>query len=121
MPAARKPAAAPLLTVAYATPGSANPPKRKASVIPDNIGHQAAQAELNAAIFPHYLLGRQLALEEVVREMLLLLPAANRAQVVERLQFHADDAIERIEAGIADQNERATTCGYVCTLLQQGA
>lgn len=91
-----------------------------APALPENIGHQAAQAELNAAIFPHYLLGRQLALEEVVRELLLLTPVLERAALVDRLRFNADLAMVRIESGIADPHDDAATCGYVCTLLQQG-
>lgn len=111
----------PRLTVAHSTTTPSGRAANRTPTIPDGISHQAAQAELNAALFPHYLLGRQLALEEVVRELLLLLPADKRSTLVEQLQFHADDAIERMEAGIADPQDDASTCGYVCTLLQQGA
>lgn len=119
MPAAKKTAPRPALTVAYATTVHAQAAARR-SAIPDGISHQAAQAELNAALFPHYLLGRQLALEETVRELLLALPDSARAAVVDRLTFHANEGIERIQDGIADPHDDAATCGYVCALLQQG-
>ena len=91
-----------------------------AAPLPSSIGHQAAQSELDARIFPHYLLGRQLALEEVVRELLQALPEEQRAEVASRLAFHTDLAMQRLNAGIDDQQDDAATCGYVCTLLQQG-
>lgn len=87
--------------------------------LPADIGHQAAQAELDTQLFPHYLLGRQLALEEVVREIFSTLPPDQRAQAADRLRFHTDLAMQRLSAGIADPQEDAATCGYVCTLLQQ--
>lgn len=93
---------------------------RGAVPIPENIGHQAAQAELDAALFPHYLLGRQLALEEVVRELLLGLAPEQRAELVDKMRFNADLAMQRLQDGIADPKDDAATCGYVCTILQQG-
>lgn len=93
---------------------------RGSSPIPENIGHLAAQAELDALIFPHYLLGRQLALEETVRELLLATPVEERAELVDKLRFNADQAMRRLQDGIADSKDEAATCGYVCTLLQQG-
>lgn len=91
-----------------------------AAPLPSNVGHQAAQAELDALLFPHYLLGRQLALEEVVREVFLALPDDQRAEVASRLRFHTDLAMQKLNAGIVDPKEDAATCGYACTLLQQG-
>lgn len=91
-----------------------------AAVLPSDIGHLAAQAELNALLFPHYLLGRQLALEEVVRELLLAVPAKQRADIVDRLRFNADQGMERLTDGIPDPKDEAATCGYVSTLIQQG-
>lgn len=88
--------------------------------LPSDIGHMAAQAELDAAIFPHYLLGRQLALEEVVRELLMAMPEAARADIVDRLRVHSDLAMAKLNEGIGEAKEDAATCGYVCTLLQQG-
>lgn len=92
-----------------------------ATPLPSAIGHQAAQAELNAAIFPHYLLGRQLALEQTVRELVLLLTPEQRHTLVDRLRFDADLSMQRLQAGIADERDDAATCGYICCLLQQGA
>lgn len=94
-----------------------------AAPIPSNIDHLAAQAELDATLFPHYLLGRQLAMEETMREILLALPLEVRGPIVERLQWNADFAMNRLtEApGITDPKEEASACGYVATLLQQGA
>lgn len=96
---------------------------RNAAPLPPSIDHLAAQAELDATLFPHYLLGRQLALEEVVRELLLATPLETRTAVVDRLQWNANQAMERLTsgAGIADTKEEASACGYVATLLQQGA
>lgn len=96
---------------------------KNAAPIPSNIDHLAAQAELDAALFPHYLLGRQLALEEVVRELILATPLETRAAIVDRLQWNANQAMERLTSGggIADTKEEASACGYVATLLQQGA
>ena len=91
-----------------------------AAALPSDIGHMAAQAELDALLFPHYLLGRQLALEEVVRELLLALPAGARAGIVDRLRVNADVGMDRLNEGVAEAKEDAATCGYVCTLLQQG-
>lgn len=88
--------------------------------LPSDIGHMAAQAELDAAIFPHYLLGRQLALEEVMREVLMALPDATRSEIVDRLRTHADLGMAKLNEGIGEAKEDAATCGYVCTLLQQG-
>jgi hypothetical protein len=100
-------------------PSRARAPKG-APVLPSGIDHLAAQAELDAFLFPHYLLGRQLALEEVVRELLLALPPAQRASIVENLRFNADMGMERLTDGITDPKDEAATCGYVATLLQQG-
>lgn len=85
-----------------------------------SVDHLAAQAELDATLFPHYLLGRQLALEQVVRELVMQLPAEVRDQIKENLRLTADSEIERLQDGIADQKDEAATCGYVCTILQQG-
>ena len=90
------------------------------AALPSDIGHMAAQAELDAALFPHYLLGRQLALEEVVRELLTSMPDAAREEVVDRLRVHADLGMAKLNEGISEPKEDAATCGYVCTLLQQG-
>ena len=92
-----------------------------APALPSAIGHQAAQAELNSTIFPHYLLGRQLALEQAVRELLQEASADVRARVLDRLRFDADLAIERLQTGIEDSRDDAATCGYVCALLQMHA
>ena len=100
-------------------PPVARAPKASAA-LPSDIGHMAAQAELDAALFPHYLLGRQLALEEVVRELLMALPEAARENIVDRLRVHADLGMGKLNEGIGDAKEDAATCGYVCTLLQQG-
>ena len=90
------------------------------AALPSDIGHMAAQAELDAALFPHYLLGRQLALEEVVRELLMALPEAAREDIVDRLRVHADLGMAKLNGGPIEPKEDAATCGYVCTLLQQG-
>lgn len=87
---------------------------------PSNVDHLTAQAELDATLFPHYLLGRQLALEQVVRELFLAAPDDMRADIVDRLRFEADLSMERLTEGIEDPKEEASTCGYVATLLQQG-
>lgn len=89
--------------------------------LPTSIDHQAAQAELDALLFPHYLLGRQLALEEALREILMAAPADTRASIVDQLRFNADCAIERLQQESNDPKEDATTCGYICTILQLGA
>lgn len=91
-----------------------------AAPLPSDISHQAAQAELDERVFPHYLLGRQLALEETVREILLAVEPSARAEIVDRLRFNADQAIKRLQDGIEDYKDDAATCGYVCTLIQQG-
>lgn len=88
--------------------------------LPSDIGHMAAQAELDAAVFPHYLLGRQLALEEFMREVFLALPEPARTEIVDRLRVHADLGIAKLNEGEREVKEDAATCGYVCTLLQQG-
>lgn len=93
---------------------------RGAPLLPENIDHFAAQAELDAQLFPHYLLGRQLALEEVVREMVMTLPDAQRADFAKRLREASDIAMDRLQEGIDDNKDEAATCGYVCTLIQQG-
>lgn len=95
-------------------------PAAGGNVLPNDIGHAAAQAELNAELFPHYLLGRQLALEQVVRELLLAVPDAQRRAMVDTLQFNADQAMARLRDGIRDPKDESATCGYICTLLQQG-
>ncbi len=120
MRAAKKPAQ-PALTVVASSASSRTTAGLTTRQLPAGISHQAAQAELNAALFPHYLLGRQLALEETVRELLLQLDPDQRQAITDRLQFHADEAMERMEAGAASPAEDAATCGYICTLLQQGA
>ena len=93
---------------------------RGAAPLPSNVDHMAAQAELDHQLFPHYLLGRQLALEETVRELLLLVPDKTRFAIADRLRENADAAIQRLEAGEEDAKSQAATCGYICTLLQQG-
>lgn len=89
-------------------------------MLPNGIDHMAAQAELDALLFPHYLLGRQLALEEVVRELVLALPPKTRAGIVERLRLNVDVSMDRLSGGIDDPADEAATCGYVATLIQQG-
>lgn len=89
-------------------------------MLPNGIDHLAAQAELDALLFPHYLLGRQLALEEVVRELLLAAPSKTRAGIVERLRLNVDMSMDRLSDGITDPTDEAATCGYVATLIQQG-
>lgn len=91
-----------------------------AALLPSDIGHLAAQAELDSFLFPHYLLGRQLALEEVVRELLLSVEPTQRAEIVDRLTFNADQAMDRLRDGIPDPTDEVATCGYITTLLQQG-
>lgn len=86
-----------------------------------NIDHFTAQAGLDAQIFPHYLLGRQLALEEVVKELLQAAPQNVREQVLDTMRFQADQGMDRMRDGIEDPQERASTAGYVCTLLIIGA
>lgn len=92
----------------------------RAPLLPSNIDHLSAQAELDQFLFPHYLLGRQLALEQVMRELLQAVPPTVRANLIERLRVDIDLAMDRLSEGIADPTDEASTAGYVATLIQQG-
>ena len=91
-----------------------------------NIDEHTAQLELDDVLFPHYVLGRNLALEAVVREIWAALPAKKRAEVVGRLAALGDDAIARatkqMDLGfdkVEDAKLHATDCGFAHTLLLQ--
>lgn len=117
----RDPSGANLASVKTASAKPANPKPVKAPAMLSNIDHFTAQAELDARLFPHYLLGRQLALEEVVRELLQAAPKDVRSKVLDTLHFQADQGMDRLRDGIADPQQAATDAGYVCTLLVIGA
>lgn len=55
-----------------------------------------------------------------MREILMSVPDEVRAEIVSRLRFNVDTAMERLTDGVTDPKDEAATCGYVCTLLQQG-
>lgn len=91
-----------------------------------NIDEHTVQLELDDVLFPHYVLGRNLALEAVVREIWAALPIKKRTEVVERLSDLADDAIaratEQMDLGldkIEDAKLHSTDFGFAHTLLLQ--
>jgi hypothetical protein len=106
---------------AHAVAAPAAEPRRIAGAPPlSNIDHQTAQSELDRDLFPHYVLGRQLALEETMRELILMLTPKQRAALADRLSLNAAIQMDRLTDGIEDPKDHASTAGYVATLLQQG-
>lgn len=87
-----------------------------------NVDHMTAQDELDQALLPHYLLSRQLAMEQVLRAIIADLPAKKRAALHELLSDEADAAMLRIrdEHPNADPKRHASDCGYVCAMLLAG-
>lgn len=80
-----------------------------------------AQAELGPDLFPHYVLGRNLAMEEILRELWRALPARKRDEIADRLTQTADAEMVIVNAeaaeGVEDVKRHVTRCGFVHTLL----
>lgn len=86
-----------------------------------NIDHLTAQAELPDDLLPHYLLGRQLALELVLRELVAQLPAKERAALIARMRHESEAAIDRASGSGAELGvAHACDCGLACGLIQMG-
>ncbi len=83
-----------------------------------------AQAELNSEMFSHYVLGRCLAIEEVLKEVVATIPKAKKAEITARIIGSSDAAMREL----ADENtdpetepkRHVTKCGFVHTLLTLG-
>lgn len=86
-----------------------------------NIDHITAHTELPDGLLPHYLLGRQLAMEAVLRELVGQLPADRRKEVIERMRWESESAIKRAsESGAQVGVLHASDCGFACGLIQMG-
>lgn len=89
-----------------------------------NIDEVTAQAELNGEMFSHYILGRCLAMEEVLKEVLKTLPAKRRAEIAGLIVGKADDAMRELPDDVLDTSDdvkrHVTKCGFIHTLLMQG-
>lgn len=87
-----------------------------------NIDDRTAQLELNAALFPHYVLGRQLAMEQVLRNVVMALPPKKFAEIKKTIQAEADIGLNLIQehGDDDDTQEHASRCGFVCALVQMG-
>ena len=86
-----------------------------------NIDHLTAHTELPDKLLPHYLMGRQLALELVLREVVAQLPAKARGELIERMRYESDEAIRRAsESGAELGVLHASDCGLACGLIQMG-
>lgn len=86
-----------------------------------NIDHVTAHTELPDKLLPHYLLGRQLALELVLREVVAQLPTKARGELIERMRYESDEAIRRAsESGAELGVLHASDCGLACGLIQMG-
>ena len=87
-----------------------------------NIDAATAHMELEPAMLVHYLLGRQLAQEQVLRELVAQMPAARRAELTERLRYESDTALQRVGGqDPADMGVlHVSDCGYACGLIQMG-
>lgn len=85
-----------------------------------NIDHHAVQSELNDKLFPHYLLGRQLALEQVLKKVLEKLPAKNIKEIKKDLQWDLETRTEKVQEQSSLENtlEHVSDCGYVSALQQ---
>lgn len=86
-----------------------------------NIDHLTAHTELPDALLPHYLLGRQLALELVLREVVAQLGSRERAALIARMRYESEAAIERASSSDAELGVlHASDCGLACGLIQMG-
>jgi hypothetical protein len=97
-------------------------PKPKPSPL-SNIDDATAQQDLNAEMFPHYILGRCLALEEMVKELWKALPAKKREEIAARIQADADAELSMVtdefNDGCEDVKRHVTRCGFVHVLVTQ--
>lgn len=86
-----------------------------------NIDHMTAHTELPDKLLPHYLLGRQLAMELVLRELVGQLPPARRAELMQRMKWETESAIQRAsDSGAETGVLHASECGFACGLIQMG-
>jgi len=86
-----------------------------------NIDHVTAHTELPDHLLPHYLLGRQLALELVLRELVTQLPPGRREKLQERMRYESDCAMDRMANGSTEIGVlHASDCGFACGLIQMG-
>jgi hypothetical protein len=86
-----------------------------------NIDHVTAHTELPDHLLPHYLLGRQLALELVLRELVTQLPPGRREKLQERMRYESDCALQRASSAGAEMGVlHASDCGLACGLIQMG-
>lgn len=84
--------------------------------------HYTAHLELPDALLNHYLLGRQLAMEQVLRELVTSLPNAKKQELIDHMRQESADAMDRVQATGRTQIKaiHASDCGYACGLVQMG-
>jgi hypothetical protein len=98
------------------------PPSRPP--ILSSVDDHTAQAELNSEMFSHYVLGRCLAIEEALKEVVAAMPAGKRAEITARIIGSSDDAMRELNDESTDPDtdpkRHVTKCGFVHTLLTLG-
>lgn len=85
-------------------------------------GHRNAQLELDEKLFPHYLLGRQLAMEEVLKAFVRALPPKKVAEIAALVQAETDLGMQEIQDHDPEDDtpDHVCQCGFVCALAQMG-
>ena len=88
----------------------------------NNIDHRTAQIDLDDKLFPHYLLGRQLAMELALKAMVQALPPKKIAEIAANIQREADIGMSMLQNHPAEEDtqDHVARCGLVCALLQMG-
>lgn len=87
-----------------------------------NIDDYTAQQELDPAAFSDFILGRCLAIEEVLKAVIDALPPKKRAEAMLGLQAKMDIAIARLKDPVPDQGPKRqlTDAGFVHALMMMG-
>lgn len=89
-----------------------------------NIDDYTAQHELDAVCFPNYLLGRCLAIEHVLKDVMEALPPKKRQEITEKLQASADGALLGLREDEAldfpDPKRNLTNAGFAHALMVMG-
>lgn len=109
--------------------GFGPPPKcatiwqQNGSYLAGKLTDSATPPGADSPLYPHYLLGRSLALEAMVRELLPAVPMPQRTAIASRLlglaDVHRQMADAKAQAGQAGAAMHAMHCGVFTTIQKQ--